>query len=75
MILSSEIKGKKLIISVLDNGLGFSSLRQPEKENRPHIGLRGMKERALMLKGVLIIESPPKQGTKIKIEFNNKIKK
>ncbi len=74
VILAGEIKGKKLIISVSDNGLGFADSNRAQKENRPHIGLKGMRERALMLKGILLIDSAPNKGTKIKIEFNNKTK-
>jgi signal transduction histidine kinase/ligand-binding sensor domain-containing protein len=75
VILAGEIKGKNLIISVSDNGLGFADLNRIQKGIRPHIGLKGMRERALMLKGVLLIDSAPNKGTKIKIEFNNKTKK
>lgn len=75
VILSSKMNGNNLVISVSDNGAGFVNSNKTEKDNRPHIGLKGMKERALMLRGVLTINSVPGSGTTLLIEFKNKIKK
>lgn len=75
VILSSKMKGNNLFISISDNGAGFVNSIKTEKDNRPHIGLKGMKERALMLRGVLTINSVPGSGTALIIEFKNKIKK
>jgi len=74
VILAGEIKGKNLIISVSDNGSGFADLNRVQKGKRPHIGLKGMKERALLLKGILTVSSSPNKGTTIKLEFMNRIK-
>jgi signal transduction histidine kinase len=71
--LTAEVQNRRLIILVSDNGKGFVASENVEKENRPHMGIKGMKERALMIKGKLTIHSSPNNGTTIKIEFKNKI--
>lgn len=74
VILSSDVKKRNLSISITDNGMGFTNSQNPENNIRPHIGLQGMKERALLLKGVLTVNSLPNKGATIKIEFLNRIK-
>ena len=51
-----------LVVSIVDNGRGMSSLGPPAETG---LGLRGMDERTKLLKGSLIIESRPGHGTKI----------
>ncbi len=73
VILSSEVKKNNLSISITDNGIGFTNSNPPEINQRPHIGLKGMKERALLLTGVLEVNSSPNKGTIIKLGFKNRI--
>lgn len=51
-----------LLISIADNGKGMSAFGPPVETG---LGLRGMDERTKLLKGVLMIESTPGNGTKI----------
>jgi signal transduction histidine kinase len=60
----------KIIMMVEDNGDGFD----PEKiPNTGHLGLFGIRERAEMIGGQLLIDSKPGQGTTlmVKVGFNN----
>lgn len=59
-------RGKKLVVVVEDNGVGFSP-RENGTEQR--LGLLGMRERAEMLGGELIIESAEGSGTTIVVEI------
>jgi NarL family two-component system sensor histidine kinase YdfH len=52
----------KLELEVRDDGKGFDVNRET---NDGHYGLLGMRERARLIGGVLIIESGPQQGTSI----------
>lgn len=54
-----------MYFSIEDNGKGFD---KPQKEDMLGLGLIGMKERAAILGGKLIIESAPGQKTVIKVE-------
>jgi len=74
VIVSSDVNKNKLTLSITDNGIGFINTNQQGEKTRPHIGLKGMKERALLLKGILTANSSPNKGTTIKLEFMNRIK-
>jgi signal transduction histidine kinase/ligand-binding sensor domain-containing protein len=74
VILSCDVYKNKLNLSITDNGIGFINSNQQGEKTRPHIGLKGMKERALLLKGVLTVSSSPNKGTTIKLVFMNRIK-
>lgn len=53
-----------LQLSVIDNGIGFD----PSRENgKPHLGLMGMRERAVTIGAHLVIESATNQGTCVKV--------
>lgn len=53
-------------LSVRDNGCGFS----PVAPRRPQsLGVLGLRERAQLLKGTIIIESAPGQGTCIQVSI------
>jgi len=70
--LSYKTYGQDLVLEITDNGVGFEYNKYQHEDNRPRIGLRGMKERVLMLNGNLIVDSNPTSGTTIKIEFKNR---
>jgi two-component sensor histidine kinase len=57
------IEGDKILMEIKDNGLGF----YPDDVSAKGNGLKNMKERAKMLKGMLTIESKLGQGTTIKL--------
>jgi signal transduction histidine kinase len=67
--INFEKEDNKLILSIEDNGIGFSyEYISLKKSGRSHIGLIGMKERAKILGGKLEIISAPQKGTKIIME-------
>ncbi|HET6255762.1 MAG TPA: GAF domain-containing protein [Puia sp.] len=53
----------RLILTVTDNGKGFDPAVAKKKKT---LGLLGMKERALMMKGVYEIDSQPGKGTSLR---------
>ncbi len=58
-------RNDKLILIIEDDGVGFD----PEAAMKDgHLGLFGMRERAEMIDGKLIVESTPGAGTTIMVE-------
>jgi len=70
------VKGdsETLAISIQDNGQGFD-LSNRDPNDRRHVGLSVMQERAQDLGGDLIIQSAPGQGTVLTVNVPNKGKK
>jgi signal transduction histidine kinase len=61
------VRNEKLVVIVEDDGVGFD----PEAEiTDEHLGLFGMRERAEMIGGNLLIESAPGKGTTIMVEVD-----
>jgi signal transduction histidine kinase len=60
--LGGEVEADQLTLELADNGQGFNA-----QVAHTGFGLRGMRERAMLLKGRLDIESAPGQGTRIYI--------
>ncbi|MFZ5920027.1 MAG: MASE3 domain-containing protein [Chloroflexota bacterium] len=56
-----------LVMIIEDNGKGFSPENVPASG---HLGLFGMRERAEMIGGKLLIESAPGHGTTVKVEVS-----
>jgi len=54
----------RLTLQVADDGCGFELDRVDDEH---HFGLKGMRERAEMIGGVLTVESQPGRGTKIQL--------
>lgn len=61
-------KEDTIMLSVADNGRGFVT-----SEKRDTLGLMGLRERAISLKGTLHIESKPGQGTSVLATIPKKI--
>ena len=62
----------RLCVEIEDRGKGFSPppLVGPQATEKPiHIGLRGMRERAVTLNGELSVESKPGVGTCVRVEI------
>jgi signal transduction histidine kinase len=57
----------RLALTISDDGCGFVSA---EAGDERHFGLRGMRERALMLGGNLEIASQPGQGTTLTLQVD-----
>jgi two-component system nitrate/nitrite sensor histidine kinase NarX len=62
--VNAEVAGGMLRITVIDNGRGF----RPEETTGEGLGVQGMKERARLLGGDLIVSSEPSGGTAVQLE-------
>ncbi|HJS94051.1 MAG TPA: sensor histidine kinase [Solirubrobacteraceae bacterium] len=60
----------RTILRVRDDGQGFSSV--PRTNGRAHLGLSGMRERALLVGGRLNIYSEPGEGTTIELTMEGR---
>jgi PAS domain S-box-containing protein len=60
------IENNKLIMGIVDNGIGFP---KNHKVRNDSYGLIGMNERVFLLEGELIIEGKPGEGTIVRIEM------
>jgi signal transduction histidine kinase len=60
--LGGKVAAHYLTVELVDNGRGFNA-----QAVHTGFGLRGMRERAMLLRGQLDIESAPNQGTRIYI--------
>ena len=63
VIVNLMAEGDEVVFSIHDNGKGFD----PQKLDKEHLGIRGMRERVEILGGTLVIESAKKSGTEIKV--------
>jgi len=62
-----EFQGDNLTIDISDNGQGFDPSRKDGDSDTEHLGIRSMKERARVLKGNIVIDSKPGNGTTVKL--------
>jgi len=59
-----------LVVEVVDDGRGSASIGRPEPKLQDRgLGLRGMHERAKLLRGKLVVESRPGRGTTVRIRI------
>lgn len=58
-----------LHLEIGDNGRAFTPERVAEAQNDGHLGLLGIRERAELLGGLLLLEAVPGQGTTIHVEI------
>lgn len=63
------LKGGEIILTIEDNGIGFDTGVFFKDANIDKLGLRGMRERVDLLNGKFLLESKPKNGTKINVTF------
>jgi signal transduction histidine kinase len=61
------VRNEKLVLIIEDDGNGFDPEATPSEG---HLGLFGMRERAQMIDGNLVIESAAGRGTTIIVEVN-----
>lgn len=73
--LESIIEQKDLILKIKDNGKGFDNSNKNIKPERPHLGIKGMTERAWMLNAEMKIISEINKGTTITIQLKNRSRK
>jgi signal transduction histidine kinase/ligand-binding sensor domain-containing protein len=60
---------ERMILSIHDNGKGFSPVHRPAKPGKSGFGLAGMAERAHLLGGSFRVRSASGQGTVMTVEF------
>jgi PAS domain S-box-containing protein len=63
---SLRVCGQQLVMTIADNGKGFDITAVKKKKT---LGLLGMKERTLMMKGTYEITSQPGEGTSLSISI------
>lgn len=59
----------EICLSIKDDGRGFDAYSQRLSQFTTHLGLRGMRDRALAVGGRLEIKSSPSRGTEISAHF------
>ncbi len=60
-----ERRDGQVVLIIEDDGIGFDPQQEQGKQNQPGLGLINMRERAILLDGLLEIESSPGEGTTI----------
>lgn len=67
VLILIEVTREKLNLIIKDNGVGFDvdSLNKSNEDINSGFGLMGIKERAMLLDGMLEIKSTPRKGTEI----------
>jgi two-component system sensor histidine kinase UhpB len=60
----------RTVLRVRDDGRGFNG--RPRSNGRAHLGLSGMRERALLVGGELSIFSGPESGTTIELTMEGR---
>ena len=63
------LKGGEINLGIEDDGLGFDAEAFFKEANVDKLGLRGMRERVDLLNGKFLLQSKPKNGTKINVIF------
>jgi signal transduction histidine kinase len=58
-----------ILVTVEDNGAGFDAAAAGEVQRRGGIGLIGIRERAVQLRGTVRLESSPGKGTRLTVEL------
>jgi signal transduction histidine kinase len=67
-----SVENKNIVLEVADEGRGFEPppLTGPQAtERHEHIGLRGMRDRAALVGGTLIVDSGIGKGTRVRVEI------
>ena len=60
----------EVILEVVDDGVGFNAPEHPEElTRRGHFGLLGMRERAALVGGKLVLRTAPGQGTQVQVHL------
>lgn len=67
MSVNGRILSSWLEVEIADNGLGFNpdEIYRADREDRPHLGIRGMRDRVELLGGTFRFISKPDQGTQV----------
>jgi signal transduction histidine kinase len=68
---SLSFETQKVKLQVVDDGIGFDLKEgfSPHPLDRRGLGLVGMRERAELMSGYLLVESSPGKGTRITVEL------
>lgn len=64
VIFSLKLKSKNLVICIQDDGIGFNTTQKTGRN-----GIKSLHNRALALKGTLIIDSKDQKGTRVKLQI------
>ena len=58
-----------LSVEVEDNGRGFDTARQASGSRNPGLGLVGLRERAALVGGLVVVDSAPGRGTRVSLNI------
>jgi signal transduction histidine kinase len=67
VVVSLQLVTQGVLMSIEDDGCGFSPRQTTENNGRRHLGLISMHERAAIVGGQLDVYSAPGQGTAVKV--------
>jgi LytS/YehU family sensor histidine kinase len=73
IILKTEKIGKKIKISIIDDGIGFV-VGEHDKDGKTHVGINNVKTRLYYLLSAEMNIQSDSNGTKVEVIINNKIK-
>jgi signal transduction histidine kinase len=62
-----ERRGHEVVMIIEDDGCGFNAAQALDTAGRAHLGLFGMRERAELVGGRLVVESAPGGGTTVSV--------
>ncbi len=65
-------EGAALVLDIADDGLGFES--SDYRTEPGHLGLIGMRERALAIDAYLNVESSPASGTRVRLQWEPQVR-
>jgi signal transduction histidine kinase/ligand-binding sensor domain-containing protein len=70
--INVENNNRGISLSIRDNGVGFSAQQKMPAIGKGGFGLTGIRERASLLGGTVVIESQPGRGSLVSINFDRK---
>ncbi len=69
VLVELRAEGAWLCVDVEDDGVGFDQAATAQREGRPHWGLLGIQERAVLLGGRARVDSSPGAGTRLEVRI------
>jgi len=69
LVIKLNAADQETVLSIRDDGVGFDLRATQDNKHNIHLGLIGMRERALALGGTFEIISAPAEGTEVRVVF------
>ena len=74
LVIELSTAGQETVLSIKDDGVGFDPEALKNNKHNIHLGLIGMRERALALDGTLEVISALSKGTEVRVVFPTEAK-